>query len=238
MRLAGAAVAAGEVQAIPPEGVPPETEATRLLRSLLEDRPARIAALGPLGTLARPDSPSGAAERIPEVVIVGGRTAGVPFYLGEVGPVRDFNFENDAALRASCWNPVFPSFAPDSSFQPDRHDWRASRHCRRARRARALARRWRARLPTLVRDLPRGRRLSPSIPLRLLDPFAGTDHPRAEGLAHPRRARGAVAGESGSVADRGAVARDVCGSAGRRHLLHGRAGRGGALPGGGGGVPR
>lgn len=96
--LSGADVpfAAGEAAAIPVEGLPAETAATRLLRELLEAAPARIAALGPLGNLGtlllrHPEL----APRIEEVVVVGGRSANRAFYLGEVGPVRDFNFEND-----------------------------------------------------------------------------------------------------------------------------------------------
>ena len=89
-------VAAGEAGPIPPEGMPSETGATRLLRELLLAGPARIAALGPLGNIAtfllrHPQL----AARIEEVVIVGGRTLDTPFYLGDVGPVRDFNFESD-----------------------------------------------------------------------------------------------------------------------------------------------
>lgn len=89
-------VAAGEAAAIAAAGVPPETAASALLRDLLEAGPARIAALGPLGNLGtlllrHPQL----AARIEEVVIVGGRSRDRAFYLGEVGPVRDFNFEND-----------------------------------------------------------------------------------------------------------------------------------------------
>jgi pyrimidine-specific ribonucleoside hydrolase len=98
LAVAGAEVplAAGEAAAIPTEGLPPETEATRLLRRLLEAGPLRVAALGPLGNLGtlllrHPEL----AGNLAEVVVVGGRTAGNPFYLGAVGPVRDFNFEND-----------------------------------------------------------------------------------------------------------------------------------------------
>jgi inosine-uridine nucleoside N-ribohydrolase len=98
VELAGAdvPVAAGAAHAIPGDGIPAATAATDLLRSLLEAAPARIAALGPLGNLGtlllrHPEL----APRIEEVVIVGGRTAGRAFFLGEVGPVRDFNFEND-----------------------------------------------------------------------------------------------------------------------------------------------
>lgn len=101
VELAGSAiaVAAGAGSAIPADGIPPATAASELLRDLLEAAPARIAALGPLGNLGtlllrHPEL----AGRIEEVVIVGGRTRDHAFFLGplgDVGPVRDFNFEND-----------------------------------------------------------------------------------------------------------------------------------------------
>ena len=89
-------LAAGEATAIPARGIPDATNATELLRELLEEAPASIAALGPLGNLGtlllrHPEL----APRITEVVVVGGRSRATPFYLGSVGPVRDFNFEND-----------------------------------------------------------------------------------------------------------------------------------------------
>ena len=63
------------------------------MRSLCECGPGLRLPLTNLGILLlhRPEL----ATRIVEVVIVGGHTAGQRFYLGEVGPVRDFNFEND-----------------------------------------------------------------------------------------------------------------------------------------------
>jgi len=89
-------VAGGQSLAIPAQGLPPKTEAVELLHTLLGRQRLRIAALGPLGNLGalllhHPED----AQQIDEVVIVGGRSAGRPFYLGDTGPVRDFNFEND-----------------------------------------------------------------------------------------------------------------------------------------------
>lgn len=89
-------VAAGQAAALPAQGLPPRTEAVELLHTLLGRQRLRIAALGPLGNLGalllhHPED----ADRIDEVVIVAGRSAGRPFYLGDTGPVRDFNFEND-----------------------------------------------------------------------------------------------------------------------------------------------
>ncbi|MCH8052838.1 MAG: nucleoside hydrolase [Planctomycetes bacterium] len=56
----------------------------------------RIAAIGPLTNVAtliqhRPEL----AEQVEEVVIVAGRSRDRSLYLGDVGPVRDFNFECD-----------------------------------------------------------------------------------------------------------------------------------------------
>jgi len=92
-------VCAGAEEAMPQnpdDGPGAETDAVIFLRDTLRARRVRIAAIGPLTNLgvllARyPD----VAGQIDEVVIVAGRTCGNRFYLGTVGPVRDFNFEND-----------------------------------------------------------------------------------------------------------------------------------------------
>ena len=89
-------VAAGASEAMPVAGSVVTNAAVDLYAAILGKRHARIAAIGPLTNLGillslRPDL----ATRIDEVVIVAGRTVGQRFYLGDVGPVRDFNFEND-----------------------------------------------------------------------------------------------------------------------------------------------
>ncbi|MEE4361660.1 MAG: nucleoside hydrolase [Pseudomonadales bacterium] len=89
-------VAQGQAAALPDSGLPPRTAAVDLLHATLGTTRCRIAALGPLGNLGalllhHPED----AHAIEEVVIVGGRSRNHAFYLGEVGPVRDFNFEND-----------------------------------------------------------------------------------------------------------------------------------------------
>ncbi len=76
--------------------IPETNDAVEFIASELRRRRLKIAAIGPLtnmGILAAnyPELMS----KIDEVIIVGGRTKGNAFYLGEVGPVRDFNFEND-----------------------------------------------------------------------------------------------------------------------------------------------
>ena len=70
--------------------------AVQFMADRLADQRLHIAAIGPLTNVAQ------LVERFPEVVsnidsmvIVAGRTPGNRFRIGDVGPVRDFNFEND-----------------------------------------------------------------------------------------------------------------------------------------------
>ncbi|MDZ7685382.1 MAG: nucleoside hydrolase [Gammaproteobacteria bacterium] len=79
-------------------GRPPlqSNEAVEFIADQLRDGPTAIAAIGPLtniGILA-----GCYPELMPNVqplIIVAGRSRGRAFYLGDTGPVRDFNFEND-----------------------------------------------------------------------------------------------------------------------------------------------
>jgi pyrimidine-specific ribonucleoside hydrolase len=90
-------VLAGASQAMPQrEGEGALTPAVEFLADTLTAQRCRIAAIGPLTNVAtliqhRPEL----AEQVEEVVIVAGRSRERPFYLGDVGPVRDFNFECD-----------------------------------------------------------------------------------------------------------------------------------------------
>ena len=89
-------VTAGAAEPMPMSGACSSNAAVDFMIAQLQQTPMRIAAIGPLTNIGllltlRPDL----ASRIQEVVIVAGRTAGKRFYLGDVGPVRDFNFEND-----------------------------------------------------------------------------------------------------------------------------------------------
>lgn len=113
VRLEGAdvRVVRGAARAMPQQdGEPARTEALEFLAAELEREPLSIAAIGPLtnlGTLLwhRPEL----ARRIDRVVVVAGRSRGRRFYLGDAGPVRDFNFENDvraARLLLSSGVPV------------------------------------------------------------------------------------------------------------------------------------
>lgn len=89
--------AAGPIDAASGGSAATDTAAVAFLRRAVRQHAGvRIAAIGPLtnlGALLRVDPD--AARFITEVVIVAGRTQGRRFYLGDVGPVRDFNFEND-----------------------------------------------------------------------------------------------------------------------------------------------
>lgn len=70
--------------------------AVDFLAEQLRSQKLSIAAIGPLtniGLLVR-DHPD-VLGNIEQVIIVAGRSLGAQFYIGDAGPVRDFNFEND-----------------------------------------------------------------------------------------------------------------------------------------------
>ncbi|MEQ8690524.1 MAG: nucleoside hydrolase [Pseudomonadales bacterium] len=74
----------------------PSNQAVEFIADQLRAGRLSIAAIGPLtnmGLLVRhhPDLLS----NIDQVIIVAGRSEGADFYIGDDGPVRDFNFEND-----------------------------------------------------------------------------------------------------------------------------------------------
>ena len=75
---------------------PDTNPAVEFLAAALEEAPATIAAIGPLTNIAilLRDHPH-LAPKIQEVIIVAGRTPGNEFFIGDAGPVNDFNFEND-----------------------------------------------------------------------------------------------------------------------------------------------
>jgi len=74
----------------------PTNPAVDFLADRLREGPATIAAIGPLtniGLLVKhyPE----VIENIQQLILVAGRTPGRDFYIGDVGPVQDFNFEQD-----------------------------------------------------------------------------------------------------------------------------------------------
>ncbi len=97
LKNASVAVGRGAAEALPESGaLPPPNGAVEAMRTAIDDGARHIAAIGPLtnvGLLLHhyPDY----ATIIDEVVIVAGRSPGRQFFIGDKGPVRDFNFEND-----------------------------------------------------------------------------------------------------------------------------------------------
>jgi len=97
--LKGAAVPVkpGADQALPQEGpMPPPNAAVEFLAEQLRVRRLHIAAIGPLTNIGllvhhHPD----VLGNIASLIMVAGRSEEAPFYIGDAGPVRDFNFEND-----------------------------------------------------------------------------------------------------------------------------------------------
>jgi inosine-uridine nucleoside N-ribohydrolase len=90
-------VATGAAEKLPAVGATaPLNDAVKTIAGILATQRAHIAAIGPLtniGLLVQhfPDL----LEQINSVIIVAGRSKDRRFYLGDKGPVRDFNFEND-----------------------------------------------------------------------------------------------------------------------------------------------
>lgn len=82
---------------LPQQGpLPPPNAAVQHIAQLLRDQRLTIAAIGPLtnmGLLAH-HFPECIAN-IDEMIVVAGRSPGRRFYIGNAGPVQDFNFEND-----------------------------------------------------------------------------------------------------------------------------------------------
>ena len=83
--------------------------AVQFMADCLKKQRLHIAAIGPLTNIAQ------LIQKFPEVlsnieslVIVAGRTPGNRFYIDDVGPVRDFNFENDVPAMAQLLTTNIP----------------------------------------------------------------------------------------------------------------------------------
>ncbi len=87
----------GAEHPLPQSGpMPPPSEAVEFLAESLSEAPAHLAAIGPLtnvGLLAfyYPEL----LNRAQSLIIVAGRSEDALFFIGDAGPVQDFNFEND-----------------------------------------------------------------------------------------------------------------------------------------------
>lgn len=90
-------IAPGAVEPLPQQGpLPPPNEAVEFLAETLRAKPAHLVAIGPLTNIGllvhhHPD----VLDNVLSVIAVAGRSEDAAFYLGDSGPVRDFNFEND-----------------------------------------------------------------------------------------------------------------------------------------------
>ena len=97
LKAADIPVVGGADEPLPEDGeLPPANDAVAFLAAALRERPAHIAAIGPLTNIGllvhhHPD----VLPNVRSVIAVAGRSDGAEFYLGDKGPVRDFNFEND-----------------------------------------------------------------------------------------------------------------------------------------------
>ena len=100
----------GASVALPQKGaVPPPNEAVVRLAELLRRQRLTIAAIGPLTNIALlvhhfPDC----AANIDEMIVVAGRSPNRRFYIGDIGPVQDFNFENDVRAMAMLLEAQIP----------------------------------------------------------------------------------------------------------------------------------
>lgn len=103
-------VVPGATEAVPASGdLPHENEAVAFMAGVLRERPAHIAAIGPLtnlGLLAR-HHPH-VLDNVLSVIAVAGRSENAPFFIGDRGPVRDFNFENDPRAAKLLLNAGVP----------------------------------------------------------------------------------------------------------------------------------
>ena len=78
------------------DDTPASNPAVEFLASKLREQKLTIAAIGPLTNIGlliehHPD----VIDNIDELIIVAGRSKDAHFYIGDAGPVMDFNFEND-----------------------------------------------------------------------------------------------------------------------------------------------
>lgn len=113
LKAAEVPVVPGASEALPQDpsaSLPPPNAAVEFMAGVLRAQPLAVAAIGPLtnlGLLAHhyPE----AAANITQLIMVAGRSRDSAFYIGDAGPVQDFNFENDvraAALALNCGAPV------------------------------------------------------------------------------------------------------------------------------------
>ncbi|MFU8814545.1 MAG: nucleoside hydrolase [Pseudomonadales bacterium] len=133
LKQATVPLAPGATEPLPQQGpLPPPNEAVEFLAETLRARPAHLVAIGPLTNIAllahhHPD----VLDRVLSIIAVAGRSEDAAFYLGETGPVRDFNFENDvraAQMVLEAGVPVvLAGFELTSQVSVTEHDLQAIR---------------------------------------------------------------------------------------------------------------
>ena len=92
-----------------PANSPIDLPAVDFIAEKLREQLVTIAAIGPLTNIAAlvqryPEL----VERIEQLIIVAGRTPGNSFYIGGIGPVADFNFDNDVQAMQTLMNAKLP----------------------------------------------------------------------------------------------------------------------------------
>jgi pyrimidine-specific ribonucleoside hydrolase len=97
LKAARVPVRPGASEALPQHGpMPLPNAAVKFMAEQLRVRRLHIAAIGPLTNIGllvhhHPDL----LDNVESIVMVAGRSEAAPFYIGDAGPVQDFNFEND-----------------------------------------------------------------------------------------------------------------------------------------------
>ena len=86
-----------------------ELPAVEFMAQALRQQSLTIAAIGPLTNIAalihtHPDL----VGNIQQLIIVAGRTPGNQFFIGDTGPVADFNFDNDVAAMQTLLDAKLP----------------------------------------------------------------------------------------------------------------------------------
>ncbi len=104
-------VTTGAATPLPPDGTLPDpNDAVIALARQLKAQPCHIAAIGPLTNIGLLIGHfPGVIMNIESIVIVAGRSPANRFFIGDTGPVADFNFENDvraAGIVMSCGRPI------------------------------------------------------------------------------------------------------------------------------------
>jgi len=96
LKEADVSVHSGATGAMASDGSTPPNEAVVAMARILKSERCHIAAIGPLSNIGLLIAHyPGVLGNIESIIVVAGRSRGRRFQIGDKGPVRDFNFEND-----------------------------------------------------------------------------------------------------------------------------------------------